>query len=172
MRAWALRCWLLCRNAELQIMNALHGPRWSRSDMHMQHAHPQLGQHACSLLLVVLHLALETAAIGGVNQMHPISSKFYVELYIALGCYERLLESSCSQQMNVCCYDSYLFPACISAALLRPRHRIPLSSRSQLAQLIDISNYTTSSYSDRFLHSAAAKYADASFWPARHSFPR
>ena len=64
--------------------------------MHMQHAHPQLGQYACSPLLVVLHLALETATIAVANQMHMpslfpltkfhqcISSKFYVVLHIAL----------------------------------------------------------------------------------------
>ena len=111
-------------------MNALHGPRWSRSDMHMQHAHPQLGQHACSPLPVVLHPALETSTIAVANQMHMpslfpltkshpcISSQFYVVLHIALDCYERLLQSSGPQQMNVCGYDSYLFPHCVLEALI------------------------------------------------------
>ena len=92
--------------------------------MHMQHAQLQLGQQACSPLLVVLvlHLAVETATIGGTNQVHMqslfpltkshpcISSKLSVVLHIALGCYERLLQSSGPQQMNVCGSDSYLFP--------------------------------------------------------------
>ena len=91
--------------------------------MHMQHAQPQLGQHASlPLLVVLLHLALETATIAGANQMHmpslvPLTKShpcIYVVLHIAMDCYERLLQSSGPQQMNVCglvCgHDSYLFP--------------------------------------------------------------
>ena len=86
--------------------------------MHMQHAQPQLGQHASLPLLVVFHLALETATIAGANQMHmpslvPLTKShpcIYVVLHIAMDCYERLLQSSGPQQMNVCGYDSYLFP--------------------------------------------------------------